>query len=148
MKVQAWSHSKQRFLSIFSCLYKLIQCWPLCNFCRVTESWKGTGRLCLCWLQHLQKTFLRLETWRQGSPSPFSTVSPNLVWIFWCAVSGVLLHIPSSCVSVVLTASPYNVFLCRGCRSKSQHAPTLPERGRGKGRRMNHKLLSGNFDYF
>lgn len=99
MKVQVWTYSKQHFLSIFSCLYKLVQCcWTPCNSHGVTESYKGTGRLCLCWLHHSQKTSRELS--RQGNLSSMVCImSPDLVWIFcWCTVSGVLQHIPSFCV--------------------------------------------------
>lgn len=92
---------------------------------------KGQGD-CLGWLQPLQKNFLWALKTRKPVLLMVCTVSPDLVWIFWCAVSGVLQHVPSFCVSVALTTPHCNVFLCRGYRSKSLYASTLPKQSERK----------------
>lgn len=74
-----------------------------------------------------KKNFLWAPKTRKPAFLVVCIVSCDLVWIFWCAVSGMLQHVPSFCENMVITASCCNVFLCRGYRSKSLHASTLPE---------------------
>lgn len=98
---------------------------------KLLRAGKGQGD-CLGWLQHLQKNCLWALKTRKPVFLMVYTVSPDLVWIFWCAVGGVLQHVPSFCVSVGLTTPHCNVFLCRGYRSKSLYASTLPEESERK----------------